>query len=193
MVFCKCEYCGKEFNRNPAELKKAKKHYCSRSCKKEAQKQVNDVIIEKEFVKVLCRYKSQEMIVLLDFDDYSKCSELGYKIIINKKLKDTTYYAKINGILLHRFIMNCPKNKIVDHINHNGLDNRKCNLRICTYEINNRNRNTKSEHKGVYWNKKMNKWKAELEKNNKNYFGGYFENLKDAIKARKELEKKYWQ
>jgi hypothetical protein len=41
---------------------------------------------------------------------------------------------------LHRLIMNAPKELEVDHINHNGLDNRKCNLRMCTAKENSKNR-----------------------------------------------------
>jgi len=40
---------------------------------------------------------------------------------------------------MHRIIMNCPPGLLVDHINGNGLDNRKENLRIVTVEVNNNN------------------------------------------------------
>ena len=188
----KCEYCGKEFERNLSEFKKAKRHYCSRLCKNKAQKQKNNYILENGYVKILCKSNGMILEVLLDPEDYEKCEKLGYKITVYKKIKDTTYYAKIKGLSLHRFIMNCPKDKIIDHKNHNGLDNRKCNLRICTYKENNRNRITKSGHTGVYWNKKMNKWKAELEINHKSHFGGYFNDINEAIQARKKLEQKFW-
>lgn len=56
--------------------------------------------------------------------------------------------------LLHRLLINCPKGKIVDHINGNKLDNRLCNLRICDKSKNGMNRgmqkNNSSGYKGVY-------------------------------------------
>lgn len=41
---------------------------------------------------------------------------------------------------LHRIVMDAPPDMVVDHINHDCLDNRKCNLRICTRKENMRNR-----------------------------------------------------
>lgn len=42
-------------------------------------------------------------------------------------------------LLMHRFIMNPPRDKLIDHINWNGLDNRRTNLRICTHKENRNN------------------------------------------------------
>lgn len=88
------------------------------------------------------------------------------------------------------------RNLVVDHINHNGLDNRKCNLRVCTNKQNVCNclvsKNNKSGHKGVYWSKDRNKWTVQVSYNCKVKYIGRYEKLEDAIKARKEAAKKYY-
>lgn len=85
---------------------------------------------------------------------------------------------------------------VIDHINHNGLDNRKCNLRICTNQENICNceipKNNKSGCKGVYWAKDKQKWTVQVTINNKTKYIGSYENLEDAIKARQEASKKYY-
>lgn len=65
--------------------------------------------------------------------------------------------AKIEGhsstVLFHRVITNCPAGMVVDHINGNGLDNRRANLRVCHQACNVRNarkvRGTKNRYKGT--------------------------------------------
>jgi len=75
----------------------------------------------------------------------------------------------INGkqqvMMLHRFILqNFDMSIEADHIDGNGLNNQKSNLRLCTHQENGRNgrkrNNTSSKYKGVYWNKKEKKWMA---------------------------------
>lgn len=67
---------------------------------------------------------------------------------------------------LHRFIMNCPKGLVVDHINGNGLDNRRENLRVCTHKENCRNKTrrikTSYKYKGVVLDKRSNTWYARI-------------------------------
>jgi hypothetical protein len=40
------------------------------------------------------------------------------------------------AILMHRLITKAPPGMVVDHINHDGLDNRRCNLQVCTHQEN---------------------------------------------------------
>jgi hypothetical protein len=92
---------------------------------------------------------------------------------------------------MHRMVVNAPKGLFVDHINHNGLDNRKANLRICTNLQNLRNKRPKtgctSEYKGVHWCKGRNKFRANIYLNKKAIHLGYFH---DEIAAAKAYDEK---
>ena len=99
-------------------------------------------------------------------------------------------------LALHRLIANCPKGKVVDHINGNIRDNRKANLRICTQHQNSMNnviaKNNTSVCTGVTWDKSKNKWKAQLMYEYKNIFLGRFNTFEEACIARKAGEEKYF-
>jgi hypothetical protein len=74
--------------------------------------------------------------------------------------------GKKKWVMMHRVILDCPENMFVDHINGDGLDNRKSNLRIVTHAENSFNRkryitNT-SGHKGVSWLRNSQKWIARI-------------------------------
>lgn len=96
---------------------------------------------------------------------------------------------------LHREIMGCPDGKLVDHINGDGLDNRRCNLRVCTNAENSRNRirlsrkNT-SGHTGVFVNPANGRFHAYIKFNGKKKHIGCFGSIEDAILARKLEAKK---
>ena len=71
--------------------------------------------------------------------------------------------------------MKCPKNKVIDHINHDTFDNRKSNLRIVTHRTNSCNMKTNTSGvPGVGYNKATKKWRAYYNKNNKHISLGYY-------------------
>jgi len=82
-----------------------------------------------------------------------------------------------------------PENQI-DHINHDRIDNRIVNLREATNATNHMNRpmqrNNKSGFTGVFFEKSISKWRAQLRTDGKNIHLGVFHKLSDAIKARKK-------
>jgi len=80
----------------------------------------------------------------------------------------------------------------IDHINGDGTDNRLCNLRSATSSENSRNRRLHSNNAsgtcGVYWYEPSRKWVARIMVDSKLLHLGYFEDIDDAIAARKEAE-----
>jgi hypothetical protein len=96
--------------------------------------------------------------------------------------------VKQKNMRMHWVILDVPEGKFVDHINHNGLDNRRANLRIVTRQQNTWNKrkqrgNYSSQYKGVTWFKKDKKWQARIVYKGKRIFIGYFDDEKAAARA----------
>lgn len=102
---------------------------------------------------------------LVSLEDYENVIKYTWNKSVNKRKDGEQVYVRghINGVCtsMHQFIMGPPPNEelLIDHINHNGLDNRRCNLRFSTYSGNSQNKekvireNTTSEYIGVSKNK----------------------------------------
>ena len=94
-------------------------------------------------------------------------------------------------IKLHRYLTNCPKNMEVDHINHNTLDNRQENLRICTSIINKQNlgiRSKQKNYKYIYTSKYHNGYKVWIQRNNIK-FSKHCLTIQDALTVRNNFLK----
>ena len=119
---------------------------------------------------------------IIDKDDYEKISHLKWHA---STTSDGHTYAKNifkrKSVLLHRIIMKAKKGQIVDHINRDTLDNRKCNLRFVNDSLNNMNqkRRNKKEtiYRGVYrYSAKLRTkcWVGRIQFKKIVYFLGYF-------------------
>lgn len=103
-----------------------------------------------------------------------------------KKDESRGYYAMTSkGQSMHRLIMDAPRNLVVDHINHNTIDNRKSQLRLSTARDNARNRKgasklNKSGIRGVGWCPNLGKWRAVIYVNGRNTHLGYYEDKYEA-------------
>lgn len=99
------------------------------------------------------------------------------------------------GVYLHRLLMNAPEDMFVDHINGDRLDNRLCNLRLCTKSENGRNsvkpKSNTSGLKGVSWHRKSKKWVAQIMINQKQIYLGLHKTKEDAHAAYVEASRKY--
>lgn len=122
---------------------------------------------------------TQGKFALVDDADYEMLMEFNWCA----NHRGRTWYAACNphskGIYMHRLILNTPKGMDTDHINGDGLDNRRCNLRSCSHSGNLQNQQIRDEkktskYKGVSFNKRTGKWVAQITVENKYVFIGRF-------------------
>ena len=99
-------------------------------------------------------------------------------------------YAATDGmggkIYMQKFLMRTPDKMDTDHIDGNKLNNRRCNLRICTRSQNQANQKSNrgsSRFKGVSWESKPCKWRVDITKDKVKIFLGRFSNELDAAKV----------
>jgi hypothetical protein len=92
-------------------------------------------------------------------------------------------------VFMHRELMKVTefgREKIIDHINGDPLDNRRGNLRICTSVENARNKRTiagKDAPKGAYWHKRDKKWNSRIWDGKRNLHLGTFDTAEEAHAA----------
>lgn len=150
-------------------------------------------------------YPIQGYDIIIDAEDLDKVSGCDWKVDKQALQKIGSVYfifcykkdRKTHADLFHRKIMGFVSGdgRIVDHINGDTLDNRKCNLRECTRTENNQNarkrKDNTSGYKGVQLHKKTKKWVARISNMGKRISLGYFDDLTDAHAAYCEASKKY--
>lgn len=96
----------------------------------------------------------------------------------------------VHRLVATAYIPNIKNTKNVDHINNNKTDNHATNLRWATTSENAMNQklstaNT-SGHKGVSYDKRRNKWAVQIILNGKKIYLGRFDDIADAVHARKK-------
>ena len=146
---------------------------------------------------------TKDKVALVDDEDFERINQYKWQASQNLT-SERIWYAKrvskaISGkqktIKMHREILKDTEGLQVDHINGNGLDNRKVNLRLCTNQQNHFNRklpnkNNKLGVKGVYIEGV--KFRARIKSNSKRINLGSFNVLGDADSAYRKAEEKYF-
>jgi hypothetical protein len=134
---------------------------------------------------------------MVDDEDYDRVMKYRWKVHINIQ-RPSCIYARTNisnrTVILHRFIMSPTKEITIDHIDHNGLNCQKSNLRFATKTQQNFNRKRSNSHgyKGITRvTNQPNKWQVQLVENGNVHYGGVYKTMIDAAKAYDEMAKKY--
>ena len=132
------------------------------------------------------------MFATVDAADYEWLGQRKWHVSGRAKVYAASNW-KGKRVYMHRLIMNPPPGYVVDHIDGNGLNNRRSNLRICTQMQNQWNRRGMqgtSAFKGVSYNKEMHKWEAAIIVNKKKHPCGFFEDEDEAALA---CDRKAWE
>jgi hypothetical protein len=137
---------------------------------------------------------SQGKVAIVDEVDFPKVSLYRWWAAEHRR----TWYAyttvkddngKRHTVYMHRLITGASKGRKVDHKDHNGLNNRRSNLRVCTNAQNLKNRSgapasNTSGYVGVWWCNKTNCWVAEVYDGGKKFRVGTFGHREHAARAR---------
>ena len=144
---------------------------------------------------------TQGKFAIVDDEDFEKLNVHKWHL---QKSANFYYYAvrrkNIRGkeiaIYMHREILGLrpTDNQVVDHIDHEGLNNRRFNIRICTNQENRmnskHNKNSLSKFKGVSWHKHRRKWYASIKVNGRSQHLGSFDSEIEAAKVYDSKAKK---
>lgn len=128
---------------------------------------------------------------MVDDDDYEWLCAYKWFVCPGRKTlyagrNQTISRGKRITLLIHRLVIGAQAGQIVDHIDRNGLNNCKSNLRICTSSQNSANKSQRrissSPYKGVFPDRGAEKWRASIEKDNRNFHLGMFQCAEEAAR-----------
>lgn len=155
----------------------------------QSHKKYNDIIHHGDTIEVVTSNKRS---FIIDAKDYPKIKDVCWSVGDDGRVSG---WLSGKRVRVHQLILSADNNKVIDHINHDATDNRRCNLRLSNKSQNGMNRpcnkNNKLGIKGVY-QLKNGKYTASIMVNYKSIYLGCFCNLDDAISARQKAEEKYF-
>lgn len=129
-------------------------------------------------------YKSngRAMKTIIDTDDLDKLLSINTKWNIDKHSDCYRVKGTVNGkkVYLSRFLMNCPDDLVVDHIDRDTLNNRRSNLRNVTQLVN-ANNTVRSKSNYVHYDEKINKYRILVDDIAPHQYYGAYDRMDEAI------------
>ncbi len=198
MNYVQCDYCKKWFPKKPSAVRRSKNDFCSHKCHDLFQQKKNVFVIKEDYAELHITTKREEkpIVILIDKEDVEKINFTKWSLKYDKTVDNYYVYAwernnykNRKRIILHRFLVNCPNNLQVDHVNRDTKDNRKSNLKIVSQQEN-------ANNKGVYKNNRLGhrnirklggrskQYILEIKRNKKIVFKKYSRDLQELIQLR---------
>lgn len=196
----KCEQCGRIVNKqnfhsinyNGASMKVCGKHYAQYSTyhkfldnDQTTQYDHNKYEITSDGVWIFCYNRKKELTgkFIIDKEDFEEVIKRKWRFTRGNYCTGNTKVIQI-----HTFLMNPDDNQVVDHINGDRTDNRRCNLRVTTQAKNCINKTLQSNNTsgiaGVSWDKDREKWAPEIAMGKRKCHLGRYSKFEDAVYAR---------
>jgi len=134
-------------------------------------------------------------LITVDDDDYDWLSKYKWYADCSHRTIYAVKNTKINGIWvkerMHRMIMKITDNSLIDHIDGNGLNNQKSNLRICADIENRAHRRPNNGHKYIGVGTYKSIYRSRIRINNIVYYLGYYKTAEEAALAYNEAAIKF--
>lgn len=123
-----------------------------------------------------------------DAERYERIKDINLYCTYSDLSRDANYIADCNGNSLHQLLYPVRKGFEMDHVNHDILDNRGCNLRYCTHQQNQMNqplqKNNTSGVSGVSYYPPRKKYRARVKICQHDIHLGYYDTFLEAVQAR---------
>lgn len=170
-----------------------RKHYLRKYKGKDMNKSIyepNEYVLYDTYAEIILKDKNCDECgrAIIDLDDVEKCKSRKWHLKRNKTMDYAMSSDSVDRIFLHRLIMNYyGYDQDIDHINRNGLDNRKKNLRLVSHGKNITNQEIGTGIKQV----PSGNYQVTIGKDYKRIYLGTFSNYADALATRQWAEEMY--
>lgn len=192
-VQCTCSACGKIVSRSPSRANRGRLTYCSRTCRPRSA-----VVVSADGSTATVHIGGGDgsgapILALIDAGDAEYIGQFHWSIDASGYATRTvTIEGRSQYLRMHRDILGLTPGDpdVADHINRKKLDNRRSNLRAIPSDGNHQNvpsyAGASSHHRGVYWDKKNRKWRAQIVVNRKAITLGRFSTEDEAAAVARE-------